>query len=140
MRAARDGWRLWALAVLLGLCACETTRTVRMTPAQIALVTATEASRCWLVLAGGEQHGWVVLFQDPANHEDPGREYYSVRNLHHQELGTLDQQGRAWRFVPHQREAEWVWTGTVLAGTRRILGLGADAELEELPLSDLRTP
>ena len=136
MRGGRHSWALWALIGAPGLGACATTQTVRTTPARIALVTTTEASRCWQVLEGGEPYGWVVRFEGT---DGPGHEYYSVRNLHHQELGTLDEQGRAWRFVPHQREAEWVWTGTVLEGTRLILGLGTDAELEEAPLDELRT-
>ena len=123
-----------ALIGTLGLGACETTQTVRITPAGVGLVTATEASRCWKVLEHGEPQGWVVRFEGPGG---PGHEYYSVRNLHHQELGTLDEQGRAWRFVPHEREAEWVATGTVLEGTRLILELGFEAELEEMPLAEL---
>lgn len=140
MGSTRHSWRFWALAGALVLGACETTETVRLTPAGVALVTATEPSRCWLLMEDGERQGWVVLFEDTQDSQGSGREYYSVRNLHHQELGTLDGQGRAWRFVPHEREAEWVWTGTLLEGARLILEVGPEAELEEMPLAELSTP
>ena len=133
----RHKWMPWAVAALLalGLEACETSHSTRIVPPGVALVTKTEATRCWLVIEAGERRGWVVQFEDP---QDAEREYFSVRNLHHQELGTLDDLGRAWRFVPHGREAEWIGTGTVLEGARGILDLGSEVELEEVPLSELR--
>lgn len=132
-------WRLvgWCVLGSLGLGACETTHTTNFAAPHIAMVTKTEPIRGWALIVDGERQGWVVMFRNP---EDESAEYYSVRNVYHQELGTLDHHGRAWRFVPHQREAEWLGTGTVLEGARRILEFGPEAELEEVPLSELRTP
>ena len=33
-----------------------------------------------------------------------------------QDLGMIDTLGRAWRYRPHTREAEWLTTGTVVQG------------------------
>ena len=51
-----------------------------------------------------------------------------MRNPWQQELGTIDAQGRAWRFVPHEREARWVGTGTLAEGARAILAEAAPVE------------
>ena len=90
---------------------------------------AATATSTWGDLLDGE----VALLRETAEGAEDA-EYYSVRNAYHQELGSLDEHGRAWRFVPHQREAEWVGTGTLVEGARKILELGPGADLEEVEL------
>jgi hypothetical protein len=75
------------------------------------------------------------MAEDPSA---PAHHYYSVRNALEQELGSIDAQGRAWRFEVHQRDAHLVATGTLLDGARAILGLGATAQLVDQPLEMLR--
>ncbi|MFT6364299.1 MAG: hypothetical protein ACJAZ8_002724, partial [Planctomycetota bacterium] len=62
--------------------------------------------------------GWLVRFQEDG---EGGRSFYSVRNLHHQELGLVDTHGRAWRFEPFDREPNWLGSGSVPDGVSRIL-------------------
>lgn len=50
-----------------------------------------------------------------------GERYFVVQNVHGQDLGLIDGQGRAWRARPHA-EHEAVGTGTVADGAARILG------------------
>jgi len=116
---------------------CETSYRTRLATPGVALVTRTEAVRAWALTLDGERLGWVVEFQDPDAPDDPTREYFSVRNLQQQELGSLDGHGRAWRFVPHQRDPEWVGTTTVLEGACRILGLDAATQLEEVAVGEI---
>jgi len=104
-----------------------------------AIVSSAEPVRAWKIVAEGRELGAVVQFDGSGGE---GR-YYSVRNPWQQELGTIDAQGRAWRFVPHEREARWVATGTLAVGARAILaeaapvGAAAPAELVEVPLEAL---
>jgi hypothetical protein len=118
---------------------CEVTTNVRPPGLDQAIVTRTEPTRAWRVIADGELHGLVVMYAQAGAEGDEAVHYYSVRNGWHQELGTIDAQGRAFRHVPHEREARWVGTGTLLEGARAVLDAGPGAELVELPLADLRT-
>ncbi len=124
------------LAVGLALAgACTTTQTVQ--PAGLDLqrvILNGEALRAWRLSSADHTLGYVVLFGDPRAPERVHQVIYSVRNPWQQELGTIDGLGRAWRFVPHQREAEWLKTGTVLGGARAILAAPAEAAFEEIPL------
>ena len=68
---------------------------------------------------------------------DGTRYFFSVRNAHQHELGLVDSFGRAYRYRPHQEEPEWLGTGTVEEGVRRILELSEEALLEPVALEDL---
>jgi hypothetical protein len=49
----------------------------------------------------------------------------------------VDFEGRAWRYRLHEEELEWLGTGTVVEGVRRILGTSALALLESAELGSL---
>lgn len=101
---------------LLGACqVVETERLATPTP----VVRTAQAERAWRALADGELVGRVVLFCD---HGDAGGGFFSVRNAWSQDLGIIDDLGRAWGYRPHHEEAEWLGTGTVSEGVSRILG------------------
>ncbi len=117
--------------------ACTTTRETATPNADSALVQVLDPAGAWRVMQDGELRGYVVRFVDRVI---PTRCSYSVRNELQQELGTIDELGRAWRFVPHQREAQWVCTATLSQGAARLLGLGAEGRLEEVSLDALRAP
>ena len=129
-----------ALGLLL-LCvpACVTHTSSTWTRGGPVPITRTAPTRSWSLVDGGATLGFVVLFAKEGHEADPQKTYFSVRNALHQELGTVDALGRAWRFVPHQREAAWIGTGTLVEGARLILGGGDGAELVELSLAELRS-
>ena len=116
---------------------CTTTRESVLVNADGALVQRLDPQCAWRVLEGGLSRGFVVRFVDRTT---PTRCSYSVRNELQQELGLIDELGRAWRFVPHQREAEWVGTSTLSKGAAQLLGAGPGACLEEVDLELLRKP
>ena len=124
---------------LLSACITET-RTELATGSGTVPITRTEPERAWLLEENGESRGYVVLFSDPERAEDTRRQYFSVRNHLHQELGTIDALGRAWRFVPHEREAAMLGAGTVVGGAQQILGAGPGAVLVEVSVQELRNP
>lgn len=124
------------IAALAG--GCATARFESPAGTGVAEVRRTESSRCWLVRTGGESVGYLVLFADPSRPDDPGRRYFSVRNRDQQELGTMDAHGRVFRFRPHEREAEWLGTATLPQGVARVLELGGDVDLIEVPLAAVR--
>jgi len=103
-----------------------------------AVIVRSAALRAWVVLDAGEEVGAVVLYARPEEEDQPRRQFYAVRNPHGQELGSIDGLGRAWRLVPHQREPDWITTGTVLEGAQAILGSSPDTELLEVPVDELR--
>lgn len=113
---------------------CHTT--VRSSPASkgSAAPMLSQARRAWEVVETDRVIGVVVEFNALGN--DP-RRFFSVRNAWHQELGLVDAVGRAWRYQPHEVEAEWLGTGTVIEGAARILGSRPDAELVEVRLDAL---
>lgn len=122
-----------ALCVLT-LTACRTT--VEEAPAGVAASQPIllRAGRMWRVMDGERIAGMVVRFDAAGAEDDATRHYFSVRNELHQELGTIDGHGRAWRFEPHQSTPRFLGTGGVLDGARAILGLGERGELNEVPL------
>ena len=71
---------------------------------------------------------------------DLSQGYYAVRNRDGQELGLVDLEGRAWRYRAHERESEWLGTGTVIEGARRILSGSWATTLEEVELAKLAAP
>lgn len=117
---------------------CTTTRESVIAGASSATIVRTDPVHAWRLSEDGRTLGWVVQFADPADLQQSGRQYFSVRNELQQELGTIDAFGRTWRFVPHQREAQWLCTGTLAEGARAILGGSAAAELGEIAIEELK--
>ncbi|MDF1837172.1 MAG: hypothetical protein P1V35_04835 [Planctomycetota bacterium] len=93
------------------------------------------AKGAWKIWEGQKAAGYVVRFEEKG--EKPSV-LLSVRNTHNQDLGWIDQLGRAWRYRPHE-DPEWVSTGSTLQGVRHILELGDRARLEACDLVDLPT-
>lgn len=129
-----------ALVLALALvAACRTTTTSSPPNLEVAVVMRAEAVFAWEVREGGALVGHVVRF---ATSETRPKTWYSIRNAHQQELGLVDADGRAWRYRPHQREPEWLGTGTVAKGARLVLGAGEGAEMiaiDAARLSELRS-
>jgi|SoiMethySBSTD1v2_1073268.scaffolds.fasta_scaffold69700_3 hypothetical protein len=123
------------LLLPLLLAACRTTQTSeRSGPTSVALTRA-EPVRAWELWQEGKLLGVLVRFEDTA---DARRAFYSVRNREGQEIGLVDLDGRAWRHRPHESRPEWLGTGTVIEGSRRILGGSAQSQLVEVELEKLR--
>ena len=118
-------------AALLG---CRTRAETAPPGLNDAVIAHASASRAWAVFDGGRLVGSVVRYDEPGRRH---RFLYTVRNVHSQDLGMVDDQGRAYRNRPHA-EAEWVGTGTVLGGVRTILELGPEAEIREVSVDELR--
>ena len=91
--------------------------------------------RAWELWQEGLLLGSLVRFEETG---DSGRAFYSVRNREGQEIGMVDLDGRAWRHRQHQTRPEWLGTGTVGEGARRILDGSEKAELIEVDLDRLR--
>lgn len=122
--------------LLVGALAGCATKSVR-TPAggALAVVEHAHAGNQFRFELDGRSVGEIMRFtpQDTQGVDQPERAYWSVRNRYGQELGMVDRLGRAWRRRPHA-EPEWLSTGTVTEGARRILGLSSEAILVEVPL------
>jgi hypothetical protein len=99
-----------------------------------AVVTRAEAVFVWELREAERVLGFVVRFETG---EAISKTYYSVRNEHHQELGLVDADGRAWRYRAHQRDPEWLGTGTVVNGARLILDGSASAHMVATDLARL---
>jgi hypothetical protein len=122
-----------ALAVVFG--SCRTTRSTQPSGANEAyFVSLSSPDRAWRVAGPERDHGFVVRFREEDHAE---RTYFSVRNVHLQDLGIVDARGRAYRYRPHQRDPDWVGSGTVLEGARRILDAPEPCRLEEVALGAL---
>lgn len=123
---------------LVALAACRTTtHTTNAIPSE-AVVATGHVAGIWQVVDDGRTVGFLVRFEDEAA---PERSFFSVRNERHQELGMIDRLGRAFRYRPHERDPEWLGTGTVLDGARRILGAGTALEELDRPAgADAATP
>jgi len=128
--------RSWTLALLAGClaAACVTESHSQIAGPKTALVTRTLPTRGWELRDDGRLAGSVLLYSDP---EAARMDYYSIRNVEGQVLGLIDLEGRAWRYRLHEEEPEWLGTGTVLEGARRILGTGALSSLEEAEIAAL---
>lgn len=127
------------ILVACGLVACRTTTNSAPPYADAAVVTRAEAVYGWEVREDGELVGYVVRFETG---DARSKTWYSVRNRHQQELGIVDAEGRVWRYRPHQREPEWLGTGTVARGANRILEASDGASMIGIPrerLSELRS-
>lgn len=128
------GTRTLVSALLIGLAAaaCTGPREARLTEETEAQVAISEPVRAWEVLEDGLLAGALIEFVERGGE----RRFFSVRNPHQQELGLVDAHGRSWRYRPHADEPEWLGTGTILEGVRRILGLGPGAALSEVALEN----
>lgn len=120
-----------ALALTLGG-ACRTTSSASPAGERDVSVTRSKATRVWEVLQDGASIGLVTRYDSD---EVPSRTFFLVKNPARQDLGMVDALGRAWRYRPHEREAEWLTTGTVLHGALAILGREGSGELRELDAS-----
>ena len=124
-----------ALLALLGAGCVQTT--VRPATEQTPqLILTARPARAWQVVEAGTQIGRVVFY---ASNQDPAESLFSVQNVFQQELGLIDSLGKAWRYRPHQLEAEWVTTGTLLEGARAILESEAGS-LHEVAFAAPRNP
>lgn len=126
---------IWCSLVLAAvLSGCLVTRRTDPPGLDQTLIQRCLAERGWLVHDGEDRVvGSVVRYEEPLGKR---RFLYSVRNLHGQDMGMVDQLGRAYRYRPHA-EPEWLSTGPVREGALAILGLGLAGELEEIPLERL---
>lgn len=98
-----------------------------------AMVARGSARAAWRVVDGDAIAGSVLRYQ-----EDGGsRTWFSVRNSWSQELGIVDSDGRAWRHRAHEREPDWLGTGTIADGARRILAASPNAKLVACAPSEL---
>jgi len=112
--------RMFFLLACLFLGGCVTTETRRPVLTQSEMRVGLP-SRAWEVLdQNGDNVGIVVLFQ-AAGLLEPA---YMVQNVWHQDLGRVDQLGRAFRYVPHAEEALWIGSGTLTEGVEGILQSG----------------
>ena len=115
------------LATLLSLGSCITTTTSQPVGLDRAVLTSIPVSRAWLVQEGGQTIGSVVRYSERGS---DGRFLYVVRNLWDQDMGMIDERGRAWRRLPHEEDS-WIGTGTVVQGVRQILDAGPDTQMDE---------
>ena len=127
-------FRTLALIACLVPAACTTESQSQSTSPKLPLVTRALPTRGWEVRDDGRLAGSVLLYTEPAR---ASVGYYSVRNTQGQVLGMVDFDGRAWRYRLHEEQPEWLGTGTVLEGVRRILGTSALAALVEAELAAL---
>lgn len=124
---------------LLVLQSCILTRQ-KETPVQAPPAIITQPQTAWSVIPtksdSSDSIGWVVRFQEEG---DSARSFYSVRNVHHQELGLVDTLGRAWKYQPFQTEPDWLGSGSVSEGVSSILSPGSAVTLVENSISGIET-
>ncbi len=126
--------RTFALSACLLGAGCTTESQSQRPGPENAIVTRALPMRGWEVRDDGRLAGSVLLYTEP---ERANMGYYSVRNAQGQVLGMVDFDGRAWRYRLHEEQPEWLGTGTVLEGVRRILGTSALSLLEQVELASL---
>lgn len=125
--------RLLGAATLLVLSGCVTTTTSQPVGLDRAVLHSIPVSRAWIVKEGSEVVGSVVRYSERGS---AGRFLYVVRNIWDQDLGVIDERGRAWRRVPHA-EDRWIGTGTVVHGVRQILETGSNSQMVEQPIDEV---
>lgn len=124
--------RLPALAVALLVVSCQTTEIRRRHFSEPAEMRVAAHERTWEIHAGDELVGLLAFFESRGPAQDS---LYLVRNLWHQDLGIIDAFGRAFRYLPHQRDPVWVGSGTIAQGIERILEAEDPCRLVEVPLA-----
>jgi len=133
MKTSSPPWTS-ALLACLALAGCTTESSSQRAGPKTVVVTRTLPTSGWEVRDDGRLAGSVLLYSDPAQ---SSMGYYSVRNTEGQVLGMVDLEGRAWRYRLHEEQPEWLGTGTVLEGVRRILGTSALSALEAADIAQL---
>ncbi|MFM7282735.1 MAG: hypothetical protein ACKO32_13260 [Planctomycetia bacterium] len=119
------------LSALAGACRTQTVReSARVAESQ---PVTSAAVRAFELRVDGRARGSLVRYEEQGK---AARSFYTVRNELGQAVGLIDAEGRAYRYRPHQPEAEWLGTGTVLEGAQRVLGIEVAAELIEVGLSE----
>lgn len=108
----------FALSIAIAFQGCRTTSTTRAHGPESVEITQATPARAWELWSAGRYLGAVVRFEE---RDDPARFFYSVRNREGQEMGIVDLHGRAYRYRAHARDSEWIGTGPVFDGARRIL-------------------
>lgn len=128
--------RTRAVSICLALvaAACRTTTTSSPPNLASAVIVHALPQAAWQVVDDEHVAGWVVRFETAAAGD---KAYFSVRNEHQQELGVIDVDGRAWRYRAHQRDPDWLGSGTVVSGARNILGASDRAQLVPVDLDSL---
>ncbi len=122
------------LPLLTAGCVQTTTRPSSAELPQMILTA--QPARAWQVIEAGIPIGRVVYY---ASNQDPADSLFSVQNTYSQEIGLIDSLGKAWRYRPHQAEAEWVTTGTLLEGASAILE-SRQSSLQEVAIATPRNP
>jgi hypothetical protein len=122
-----------ALAIALG--ACRTTTTTHARGPASVVITQAVPVRAWELWSSGRCLGAVVRFEA---RDDSGRFYYSVRNREGQEMGIVDWDGRAFRYRAHSIDPEWIGSGPVFDGARRILDADTAPDAVEVDVTRLR--
>ncbi|MDF1799784.1 MAG: hypothetical protein P1V81_11460 [Planctomycetota bacterium] len=93
----------------------------------------------WTVLDATEAElGFVVRFEEIMPTQATARAFFSVRNPHGQELGLVDELGRAWRYRPHVHDPDWIGTGSITEGISAILNDGSDVLLQTADLDTIK--
>lgn len=119
-----------SVGALLGLGSCLTTSTSQPAGLDRAILTSIPVSRAWIVQEDGQTLGSVVRYSGAGN---DGQFLYVIRNLWDQDLGVIDERGRAWRRIPHEDD-RWIGSGTVVQGVRQILDTGTNTLMVERPI------
>ncbi|HKD99692.1 MAG TPA: hypothetical protein VKE69_01680 [Planctomycetota bacterium] len=60
---------------------------------------------------------------------------FIVENAHYQDVGFIDENGRAYRDVPHAEDPQFVGTGSLEEGLGRLYRAKGPIHLEPLPAS-----
>ena len=131
-RRARAACGVLVAAVAVIACGCRTTSSTHASSPSRVEATRSVATRTWELRDGSEVLGRVVRMESV---DAPEHTFFVVQNREGQDLGIVDDLGRAWRYRVHERDPEWIATGTVLQGARAILEAGAHAELVEVGLA-----
>ena len=124
------------LAVLLAACAaaCQTVRESAPPHSDEARVVIGQPAGVWSLYSEGAEVGRLVRYDSPGTATPggaaSGRYLFAVQNAWGQDIGLVDALGRAWRYRPWSEEPEWVGTGTVIDGARRVLGLEEEPRAE----------
>lgn len=84
-----------------------------------AVLRPAPATKSWTVRHDLRPIGSLVRYEEATGQQ---RHFFVVRNDRDQDLGTIDDAGRAWRFRPHV-DPELIGTGTVEDGVAGILGV-----------------
>lgn len=127
----RAGIVLSVALAALALPSCRVARDPAPARIDLARPIPLVAQRRWRVEDAGQLFGHVLEFESAPERDRPAGRCFSVRNELEQELGLIDGLGRAWRYQLHEREPQWVATGTLLEGALAILRAPANARLVE---------